>query len=132
MPDDWDQFIAWRGEQLSGRVLLTPRARDQIRKPEFEDVCPAARCLLWLGNDFRDAKLDVAGGTLNDRPIEAGVRNAHCGTDEFDKDWQGKTRPVEWHIKHGGNTREPRRCLRIYYFSGRCLAASSDSLHACP
>ena len=24
--------------------------------------------------------------------------------------------PVEWHIKNGGNTRDPRRCLRIYYF----------------
>jgi hypothetical protein len=66
-------------EQLAGRVLLTSQARDHIRNAEFEDVRQAARCLLWLSNEFREAKLDGAGGTLNDFPIEAGVRNAHCG-----------------------------------------------------
>ena len=116
LPNDWDQLIDWCDEQLAGRVLLTPQARDHIRKAVFEDVHLAARCLLWLGNEFREAKLDGAGGSLNDLPIEAGVRNAHCGSDEFDMEWQGKTRRVEWHIKNGGNTREPRRCLRIYYF----------------
>jgi hypothetical protein len=53
---------------------------------------------------------------LNEIPIEAGVKNTHCGSDEFDIEWQGRTQQVEWHIKNGGNTREPRRCLRIYYF----------------
>lgn len=116
LPDNWDDFNNWCDEQLAGRVLLTPQARDQMRKAEFEDVSQAARSLLWLANEFREARIDGVGGTLNDRAIEPGVRNAHCGADEFDMEWQGKTRHVEWHIKNGGNTREPRRCLRIYYF----------------
>jgi hypothetical protein len=116
LPSTWDDFNDWCDEQLAGRVLLAPQARDLIRKAEFEDVPQAARCLLWLANEFREAKLDGVGGTLNDRPIEPGIKNAHCGTDEFEIEWQGKTQRVEWHIKNGGNTREPRRCLRIYYF----------------
>jgi len=34
----------------------------------------------------------------------------------FDMEWQGKKRRVEWHIKNGGNTHDPKRCMRIYYF----------------
>lgn len=116
LPDDWGEFSNWCDEQLAGRVLLTPQARHQVGGATFEDVSLAARCLLWLANDFREAKLEGAGVTLNDRPIEPGVKNAHCGTDEFEIQWQGKSWRVEWHIKNGGNTREPRRCLRIYYF----------------
>lgn len=116
LPETWDDFVDWCDEQLAGRVLLSPQARDQIGKAQFEDVPQAARCLLWLANDYRDARIEGAGNGLNDWQIEPGVRNAHCGRDEFNIQWQGKTWRVEWHIKNGGNTREPRRCLRIYYF----------------
>jgi hypothetical protein len=116
LPADWEDFNDWCDEQLAGRVLLTPQTRGQIRKAEFKDVPQAARCLLWLANDLRQSKLEAAGGSLADRVVEPGVRNAHCGADAFEIEWQGKTRPVEWHIKNGGNTRDPTRCLRIYYF----------------
>ena len=36
--------------------------------------------------------------------------------DEFRIWWQGQQHTADWHIKNGGNTRDPRRCLRIYYF----------------
>lgn len=55
-------------------------------------------------------------GTLRDEPVEDGVRNAHCGGDQFDLDWQGQRQNAVWHVKSGGNTRDPKRCLRIYYF----------------
>jgi hypothetical protein len=116
LPEKWEDFADWCDEQLAGRVQLTPQARDQIRNAEFEDVPQAARCLLWLANEYRDARIEGAGKNLNEWVIEPGVRNAHCGNDEFEIEWQGNTCHVEWHIKNGGNTREPRRCLRIYYF----------------
>lgn len=116
LPEKWEDFADWCDEQLAGRVQLTPQTRDQIRNAQFEDIPQAARCLLWLANDYRDARMEGAGKNLNDWAIEPGVRNAHCGSGEFDIEWQGKTWRVEWHIKNGGNTREPRRCLRIYYF----------------
>ncbi len=116
LPSAWAMFAEWCDEQLAGRVQLTPQARDQVRNARFEDVRLAARCLLWLANDYRDARIEGAGKNLNDWVIEPGVKNAHCGSDEFEFQWQGKTWHVDWHIKNGGNTRDPRRCLRIYYF----------------
>jgi hypothetical protein len=35
---------------------------------------------------------------------------------EHDVTWQGQRYTVDWHINNGGNTRSPKRCLRIYYF----------------
>ena len=29
---------------------------------------------------------------------------------------KGEKRVLAWHLKNGGNTRDPERCLRIYYF----------------
>ncbi len=87
-----------------------------MRNPEFDNLELAARCLLWLGNEYRDRRLEGGEGTLKDHVIEAGVRNAPSGADEFRVSWQGQSHTADWHIKNGGNTRDPRRCLRIYYF----------------
>ncbi len=53
---------------------------------------------------------------MRDEQIEEGIRNAPCGNDEFEVTWEGRTHSVDWHVKTGGNTRDPARCLRIYYF----------------
>jgi hypothetical protein len=82
----------------------------------LEDVELAARCLLWLANDYRDRRMGGGEGSLRDQAVEDGLWNAHCGSDQFDLDWQGGRHTADWHIKNGGNTRDPKRCLRIYYF----------------
>jgi hypothetical protein len=48
--------------------------------------------------------------------IETGVYNAYCGGDTYQTLWQGRRHEVDQHIKNGGNARDPKRCLRIYYF----------------
>ena len=116
LPDRWDLFNGWCEDKLAGRVLLTPQARRGLRSAEFEDIHLAARCLLWLAKELRDAKIYGNDGSLRDRVVEPGIANAHCGADTFEMEWQGKQCLVEWHIKSGGNSRDPRYCLRIYYF----------------
>lgn len=116
LPLDWQEFTNWCDVNLAGRVVLSPQARRLLKSPEFESVELAARCLLWLANNYRAAKAGDANGSLRDALVEAGVYNAHCGADAYDTEWQGKKHRVEWHIKNGGNTRDPIRCLRIYYF----------------
>ncbi|HEX4022387.1 MAG TPA: hypothetical protein VHX63_14675 [Acidobacteriaceae bacterium] len=116
LPQKWDDFVNWCDLNLAGRVLLAPQARRALKDGTFEDIALAAKCLLWLANEYRDAKTGDSDGTLRDRVITPGVINAHCGADAFQINWQGKTPEVEWHIKNGGNTRDPARCLRIYYF----------------
>ena len=96
-------------------MLLSPRARREVTAPTFADVSAAARCLLWLANEYRDRRLQGGDGDLRLK-LEGGLANERCGADTFQIDWQGVRTNVEWHIKNGGNTRDPTRCLRIYYF----------------
>lgn len=115
LPAEWSQFNDWCETQLAGRVLLTPRAQREVKRAQFADVPLAARCLLWLANDFRDRRM---GRQPEDRreTMENGVHNARCGGDAFSVKWRGKNRRVDWHLKSGGSTHDPKRCLRVYYF----------------
>jgi hypothetical protein len=115
LPTSWEGFSDWC-DDLAGRVVLSPQTRKSIKSAVFEDVELTGRCLLWLANTFRTLKLDGSDGSLRDLVLESGITNAHCGNDCFDIEWQGKKHGVEWHIKNGGNTHDPKRCLRIYYF----------------
>lgn len=115
MPQNWGDFADWCDEALSGRVVLSSRARREVKSPEFTDPEAAARCLLWLANEYRDSRVNGTSGDLR-KPIEEGIHNDRCGADSFEIEWDGRRHAVEWHIKNGGNTRDPRRCLRIYYF----------------
>jgi hypothetical protein len=115
LPESWRDFANWCDVNLSGLVALSPAARRSVRSPKFSDFSLAARCLLWLANNGRDSRLNGADRSLQDEPVEDGVRNAHCGNDAFDFSWQGNQYTADWHIKNGGNTRDPSRCLRIYY-----------------
>lgn len=115
LPKSWDTFADWCDEILSGRVTLSSRARRETKSAVFDDPQTAARCLLWLANEYRDSRMNGAAGDLR-KPIADGIHNDRCGADSFEFAWNGRQVPVEWHIKNGGNTRDPRRCLRIYYF----------------
>lgn len=115
LPETWDTFSDWCDEILGGRVMLSGRARRETKSAVFDDPKTAARCLLWLANEYRDSRMNGAAGDLR-KPIADGIHNDRCGADSFEFAWNGRQVPVEWHIKNGGNTRNPRRCLRIYYF----------------
>ncbi|MFQ3665277.1 MAG: hypothetical protein SNJ79_04460 [Sphingomonadaceae bacterium] len=114
LPSTWAEFADWADEQLAGRLVLTPSARRGVRKPAYESVETAARCLLWLATEGRDGFLN-GGGTLSNITVLDGIRNAPCGADSYEFRWSGRIHAAEWHIKNGGNTRDPVRCLRIYY-----------------
>lgn len=115
LPESWDSFADWTDEVLSGRVALSGRARRETKSAGFDDPQAAARCLLWLANEYRDSRIHGSSGDLR-KPIDEGIHNERCGADSFEFGWGNRRVPVEWHLKNGGNTRDPRRCLRIYYF----------------
>ncbi|MBK0401221.1 hypothetical protein H0I76_18635 [Limibaculum sp. M0105] len=115
LPSSWDEFLDWIDAEFSDRVLLTPSARRLVKKPDFADVEQVARAVTWLATEARSRLMD-GGGSLRDAAIEEGVRNTLCGGDEYNTHWHGQKRLVDWHVKNGGNTRAPERCLRIYYF----------------
>lgn len=115
LPQEWSEFCDWLDGTYPDRVLLTPGARRQASAPEFEDVEQVARAVTWLATEQFDRRVE-GGGSVRDYPIEAGVFNAPCGGDTFETSWKGRSYKVDWHIKNGGNTRNPKKCLRIYYF----------------
>lgn len=115
-PSSWEEFVEWCENNLIGRVLLSPNARQEINGfPVYKDVEKAAKCLLWLANEYRERRVNGGGDDLRDH-IMSGIHNTPCGSDSFQFDWRGNSVDVEWHIKNGGNTRNPEHCLRIYYF----------------
>ncbi len=115
LPSMWDEFADWCDNNLAGRVALSSKARRQTKSPDYEDVATAAKSLLWLANQGRELRMNGGEGSIAEYVILDGVRNAHCGGDTFKFDWQGRKLDADWHIKNGGNTRDPKRCLRIYY-----------------
>ncbi len=117
-PVGWDDVVTWCASALEGRVVLADAVRRSLNRALFEDVGLAAVCLHWLGNEYREARLGGGEGHLYGMipGLADGIRNQRCGGDSFDFDWRGERHRVDWHLKNGGNTRDPRRCLRIYYF----------------
>lgn len=115
LPTTWAEFADWCDQLLSGRVALEAPARREIRSAQFEDPQAAARCLLWLASEYRDSRINGGDGDLR-KPVDDGVHNDRCGADSFYYTGSNGRVTVEWHLKNGGNTRDPRRCLRIYYY----------------
>jgi hypothetical protein len=113
-PTSWDGFAEWCDTEFAGKLSLAPSARRGIRKAQFQYVSEAANCIRWLAIDARTRFLE-GGGTLANIPVFEGITNAPCGSDEYTFDFQGRRLSAVWHLKNGGNTRQPERCLRIYY-----------------
>lgn len=115
LPQDWSEFTDWLDHTYPDKILLTPAARRMARSPEFEDVTLVARSIEWLATVQHDRRVN-GGGSLRDVQVENGIQNSPCGGDTYAVDWKGRRYDVDWHIKSGGNTHDPKRCLRIYYF----------------
>ncbi|MBY6138358.1 hypothetical protein KUV26_02815 [Leisingera daeponensis] len=115
LPQVWSEFTDWLDQTYPDKVLLTPAARRMARSPEFEDVTLVARAIAWLATVQHDRRIN-GGGSLRDVPVENGILNSPCGGDTYSTDWKGRRYEVDWHVKNGGNVRDPKRCLRIYYF----------------
>lgn len=113
-PQQWTELVDWCDTELAGRLVLGSQARKGIKKAEFESVNSVAECLLWLASKYRDTRM-CGGGTTRNMTILNGIENAPCGDDTFRFEWQQRYLRADWHVKTRGNTRDPRRCLRIYY-----------------
>ncbi len=115
LPVAWEEFPAWCEDALAGRVMLLEQAKREIKKARFGDVVLGARGVLWLGRDYRARRRNGGNGDLLGPILDGKLFNARCGNTRFSVSWCGRQMPVDWHLKNGGNTHDPTRCLRIYY-----------------
>lgn len=115
LPVSWSEFAAWCERRLEGKVMLAQQAKREVKKAKYKDVAAAAKGLLWLAGEYRDQRLMGGDGTVRGQN-SVGLFNEPCGGSTFKVQWSGRWEDVKWHLKNGGNTTDPTRCLRIYYF----------------
>lgn len=129
IPSTYDGLEEWVGKHLTGRLLLHSRALRGLKNPEFEDVELVYRALLLLAGEYRNMRLGEKDGkerfdTSRDRlhlRLSGSISAERAGE-------QGDTYFVRYpyassmktflnlHLRSGGNSRDPKRCLAIYLF----------------
>jgi hypothetical protein len=129
LPKSLDQLEVWAQQKLNGRLVLHSRALNGAKKSRYADPALIYRSLLFLGNNYRDMRID---GSLSDaaercqaRLLELGleltnsISPARAGEqgDDYCVDYPslGELRFLKHHLKKG-TSRDERRCLRVYFF----------------
>jgi len=128
-PDSYDYIQEWADQHFEGRVQLSNRAARDAKAGEFLDVPFVYKCIEYLGTKYW--KMKTEGGLdlvkeNDDALLDLNIQNQSSGAEHLLKEqgdtfliqWgaSGKKRLLDQHLKLGGNTRDPKRCLRIYYF----------------
>jgi len=129
IPDNYDELPEWVSVHLAGRLCLHPRARRGLREAEYEDVGRVYQALLLLANEYRNMcqGREGANEAFTQRLNQLGLRCGHSITpsragEEGDAYFvryplhTGRRRFLELHLRNKGNTRDPKRCLGIYFF----------------
>ena len=126
-PADLGKVAEWAHQAVPGRLTILPRAIKAAKQGLYRETNHAYAALLVLANEYRDMR--IQGGPerkasfetsmqklrLRCEPTFSGSRHGEFGETYF-VDWLSQRRLLDMHLKKGGNTRDPTRCLRIYFF----------------
>lgn len=128
MPDTYDEMGEWCSKYLSGKLEFTNRAERAIGKDVetlYNDVSLVYKCLLFLANEYRDAKLgkesyDIIDRKLKDlqvenRPSVTATQAGRYEDDYYYTDANGVKNLADMHLARG-TSRDTRSTLRIYYY----------------
>lgn len=125
IPDRYEDMEKWIEKYFSGKLILLDRAKRSIKKAEYADVKLVYKCLILLGTEYislrkgslsqsdfdqhcKELGIEVTGSIADSRAGEMG--------DAYYVDYCGKKVKLEKHIRKGKVTRDPKICLRIYFF----------------
>ncbi len=124
IPDNYTDMPTWIDTYYSDRILLHPRAKRSLKEATFEDIQLVYKCLMLLGDDFYrykkgNLKPDDLKAKCDELRIEdtPSISDSSAGEqgDTYFVDYNGKRCKLERHLRNG-TSRDPARCLRIYYF----------------
>lgn len=128
-PTDYDDLPQWISQNLANRLLLHPRASRELKNAEFRNIQLVCDALLALATEYRNSKLGHAdaGQRFTTRLDELGL---HCSgsisrsnAGEFGEAYfvrhplsDSPRQFLDLHVRSNGNSRDPKRCLAIYFF----------------
>ncbi len=116
----------WTERHFPGRVVLCGRALRSLKNARFGDVALVGRAVALLGTAYH--RMKTGGGMELREAFEDGLRELKLqetpsispdrqgkARDGFEVEWEGKRLMLDRHLKNNSGTRDPRRCLRIYF-----------------
>ncbi len=125
-PIDLGEVGEWARQAVAGQLAMLPRAIRAAKQSVYRDTEQVFKSLLLLANEYRDMRIGGTGKKasfdmavqelgLQCEPTFGGSRYGEFG-DTYIVDYLGQRKLLDMHLKNGGNTRDPTRCLRIYFF----------------
>ena len=116
----------WAERHFGGRVVLAGRALRSLKSARFEEVALVGKAVALLGTTYHRMKTE--GGMelreafademrelkLQETPSISPDRQGRA-RDGYEIEWDGKRLTLDRHLKNNSGTRDPRRCLRIYF-----------------
>ncbi|GIK17655.1 MAG: hypothetical protein BroJett003_26190 [Planctomycetota bacterium] len=129
-PSSYADVPGWVEANLTGRLSLHPRAVNQgLKDAEFENVKLVCDVLRLLADDYRDMRLGVEGAKSRfDQAIERMNLRMSGSISKERAGEQGDTyfvrlggpgaprRFLDTHIRTNSATRDPKRCLAVYFY----------------
>jgi hypothetical protein len=127
IPSNYDEMPDWVRKHLAGRLVLHPRAVNELRNACYQDVATAYRALLVLGNEYRSMRMGVGGKAAFDAAREKLELRFGGSIEKSRAGEQGDTyfvrypvggrtkRFLEFHLRKGSSM-EKRYTLAVYFF----------------
>lgn len=123
-PTEYSQIPQWVDEHFCGRVQLSNRALKALKEAVYGDIELVGKALEFLASEYYDMKLGIGSKEtydakleklyLKDEPAISDVSAGEQG-DEYYIMHNGQRKKFDKHLTKGDG-RDPRKCLRIYYF----------------
>lgn len=129
-PEDYQEIPDWIARNFASRVRLHARAVRALKSAEYRDIGLVCRAIEFLGKEFYETK--TLGGKealarrdkkLDELLLELSPSMSDHRIGEFREQYtvdyqsgQSTRHVLDWHLKTKGNSKDPRNCLRIYFF----------------
>jgi hypothetical protein len=128
IPEKYEDIPEWVQKHFAGRLVLAPRAKSALKSAIYEDVSTVCKSLMMLAKEYYQMRCEDLRGSTSRMDFfgkcqELGVQESAsvsdiCAGEEgetYNLNYGGKKRKLDRHLKKG-SSRDPRYCMRIYYF----------------
>lgn len=123
-PTEYSQIPQWVEDHFCGRMQLSNRALKALKAAVYSDIELVGKALELLASEYYDMKMGIGSKEVYDAKCkslyledELAISDMSAGEqgDEYYITYNGKRKKFDKHLIKGDG-RDPRKCLRIYYF----------------